>query len=164
MGITKATGALGNPVCLVGTAEQMADAILRYYRLGISSFLIRGFDPVGNTIEFGRELIPVSRPVRSISTSAQSPVCRLRRRRIAPVRISELPSLQWTRRSRGPVHLFRLAGTSARLAFVRVAVLCIRIDCLQCPDRPTPVAVDDGRDIEILAQELVRPEPDGAAR
>lgn len=58
MGITKATGALGNTSCLVGTAEQVADAILGYYRLGVSSFLIRGFDPVADTTEFGRELIP----------------------------------------------------------------------------------------------------------
>jgi alkanesulfonate monooxygenase len=58
MGITKATGALGNTSCLVGTAEQVADAMLRYYRLGITSFLIRGFDPVADTTEFGRELIP----------------------------------------------------------------------------------------------------------
>jgi alkanesulfonate monooxygenase len=42
----------------VGTAEQVADALLAYYRLGISSFLIRGFDPVSDTTEFGRELIP----------------------------------------------------------------------------------------------------------
>ena len=58
MGITKATGALGNTSCLVGTAKQVADAILDYYRLGITSFLIRGFDPVADTTEFGRELIP----------------------------------------------------------------------------------------------------------
>jgi alkanesulfonate monooxygenase len=58
MGITKATGALGNTSCLVGTAEQVADAVLAYYRLGIGSFLMRGFDPVGDTVEFGRELIP----------------------------------------------------------------------------------------------------------
>lgn len=58
MGITKATGALGNTSCLVGTPQQVADAILQYYRLGISSFLMRGFDPVGDTVEFGRELIP----------------------------------------------------------------------------------------------------------
>ncbi|MFM9939425.1 MAG: LLM class flavin-dependent oxidoreductase [Hyphomicrobiaceae bacterium] len=58
MGITKATGALGNTSCLVGTAEQVAAAILEYYRLGIDSFLIRGFDPVGDTTVFGRELIP----------------------------------------------------------------------------------------------------------
>src|SRR5262245_28467921 len=57
-GITKATGARGNTSCLVGTAGQVADAILAYYRLGISSFLIRGFYPVVDTTEFGRELIP----------------------------------------------------------------------------------------------------------
>lgn len=58
MGITRATGALGNTSCLVGTAEQVAEAVLGYYRLGVSSFLMRGFDPVADTTEFGRELIP----------------------------------------------------------------------------------------------------------
>ena len=58
MGITRATGALGNTSCLVGTPERVADALLGYYRLGVSSFLMRGFDPVADTIEFGRELIP----------------------------------------------------------------------------------------------------------
>jgi len=58
MGNTKVTGALGNTSCLVGTAEQVAAAILAYYRLGVSSFLLRGFDPVADTAEFGRELIP----------------------------------------------------------------------------------------------------------
>ncbi len=58
MPIAKATGALGNTSCLVGTAEQVAEAILRYYRLGIGSFLIRGFDPINDALEFGRELIP----------------------------------------------------------------------------------------------------------
>jgi alkanesulfonate monooxygenase len=52
------TGALGNTSCLVGTAEQVAQSILQYYRLGVSSFLIRGFDPFNDTVEFGRELIP----------------------------------------------------------------------------------------------------------
>jgi alkanesulfonate monooxygenase len=58
MPIARATGALGNTSCLVGTPEQVADAILKYYRLGVGSFLIRGFDPLVDTIEFGRELIP----------------------------------------------------------------------------------------------------------
>jgi hypothetical protein len=39
-------------------SEQVADAILDYYRLGITSFLIRGFDPLADTTDFGRELIP----------------------------------------------------------------------------------------------------------
>ena len=58
MGVTKVTGALGNTSCLVGTPAQVADAILEYYKLGIASFLIRGFDPVADATEFGRELIP----------------------------------------------------------------------------------------------------------
>jgi alkanesulfonate monooxygenase len=58
MPIARATGALGNTSCLVGTPEQVADAILKYYRLGVGSFLIRGFDPHNDTAEFGRELIP----------------------------------------------------------------------------------------------------------
>ena len=58
MPIARATGALGNTSCLVGTPEQVAAAILKYYRLGVDSFLIRGFDPFNDTVEFGRELIP----------------------------------------------------------------------------------------------------------
>jgi alkanesulfonate monooxygenase len=58
MGIATATGAVGNTSCLVGTPQQVGDAILEYYKLGVESFLIRGFDPVKDTTEFGRELIP----------------------------------------------------------------------------------------------------------
>src|SRR5262245_3316425 len=58
MPIAEATGAVGNTSCLVGTVEQVADAMLEYYKLGIHSFLIRGFDPLRDAIEFGRELIP----------------------------------------------------------------------------------------------------------
>ena len=58
MPIARATGALGNTSCLVGTAEQVAEAMLQYYRLGVDSFLIRGFDPFNDTVDFGRELIP----------------------------------------------------------------------------------------------------------
>jgi len=58
MPIAEATGATGNTSCLVGTAEQVADALLEYYKLGVHSFLVRGFDPFEDTIEFGRELIP----------------------------------------------------------------------------------------------------------
>ena len=58
MPIAAATGAVGNTSCLVGTAEQVARALLEYYRLGVHSFLMRGFDPLPDAIEFGRELIP----------------------------------------------------------------------------------------------------------
>ncbi len=65
--IAEATGAPGNTSCLVGTPEQVAESILRYYRLGIPAgggvsdvgyVLIRGFDPFNDAVDFGRELIP----------------------------------------------------------------------------------------------------------
>ncbi len=74
MGVAKATGALGNTSCLVGTPEQVADAIIAYYRLGVTSILIRGFDPFDDTITFGRELIPRIRTgVAAIDNATGSP-------------------------------------------------------------------------------------------
>ena len=58
MPIAEATGAVGNTSCLVGTPGQVARALLEYYKLGIHSFLIRGFDPLEDAVDFGRELIP----------------------------------------------------------------------------------------------------------
>lgn len=49
------------PPALVGTPEQVADALLDYYRLGISGFLIRGFDLRGDIEKFGEALIPCLR-------------------------------------------------------------------------------------------------------
>lgn len=59
MGVAEAVGAHGNTSCLVGTPEQVADAILKYYELGdLGYVLIRGFDPLNDAREFGEELIP----------------------------------------------------------------------------------------------------------
>ena len=58
MGIARATGAPGNTSCLVGTPEQVSAAVLEYYRLGIHSFLLRGFENPHDTVAIGRELIP----------------------------------------------------------------------------------------------------------
>ena len=59
--IAETVGATGNTTALVGTAEQVADAILSYYDLGVTTILIRGFDPLNDAIEYGRELIPLIR-------------------------------------------------------------------------------------------------------
>lgn len=56
--IAAATGAPGNTSALVGTPEQVADALVRYYDLGVSTLLIRGFDPLADARDYGRELIP----------------------------------------------------------------------------------------------------------
>lgn len=60
-GVAQLTGAAGNSTGLVGTPEQVADAMLEYYRLGVDHFLIRGFDPLGDAEIYGRDLLPVVR-------------------------------------------------------------------------------------------------------
>lgn len=56
--LAAATGARGNSTALVGTAETVARALVAYYDLGATSLLIRGYDPLPDAIEYGRELIP----------------------------------------------------------------------------------------------------------
>jgi alkanesulfonate monooxygenase len=60
-GVAQVTGAAGNSTGLVGTPEQVADALLDYYDLGVTTFLIRGFDPLDDAIAYGRDLIPLVR-------------------------------------------------------------------------------------------------------
>ena len=57
--IARETGGRSNTTSLVGTAEQVADALIKYYDLGIHTFLIRGFDPLPDTLAYGRELLPL---------------------------------------------------------------------------------------------------------
>jgi alkanesulfonate monooxygenase SsuD/methylene tetrahydromethanopterin reductase-like flavin-dependent oxidoreductase (luciferase family) len=46
-------GAQGNSTALVGTPEQVVDALLDYHDLGVTTFLIRGFDPLEDAIRYG---------------------------------------------------------------------------------------------------------------
>lgn len=59
--IARETGGRSNSTALVGTPEQVADALLAYYDLGIETFLLRGFDPLVDAVEYGRELLPLVR-------------------------------------------------------------------------------------------------------
>jgi len=61
LGITKLMGPAGNSTAPVGTSEQVAEALLKYYDLGVTRFLIRGFDPLEDVRDWGRELIPLLR-------------------------------------------------------------------------------------------------------
>ena len=61
MPIAAASGASGSTTCLVGTPRQVADSLLAYYDLGCSAFIIRGFDPLTDAADYGRELIPLIR-------------------------------------------------------------------------------------------------------
>jgi alkanesulfonate monooxygenase len=54
-------GAQGNSTALVGTPEQVADSLVDYHDLGITTFLIRGFDPLEDAVAYGRDLLPLTR-------------------------------------------------------------------------------------------------------
>jgi alkanesulfonate monooxygenase len=59
--IAKEIGGRSNSTALVGTASQVAQTLSEYYALGVTTFLIRGFDPLEDAIDYGRELIPATR-------------------------------------------------------------------------------------------------------
>jgi alkanesulfonate monooxygenase len=61
MKVANLTGAAGNSTALVGTPAQVADAILRYYDLGMTAVILKGFDPLEDAVEFGEKLIPLIR-------------------------------------------------------------------------------------------------------
>ena len=61
MPIASASGAAGSTTCLVGTAEQVADSLMKYFDLGCDTFIIRGFDPLQDAKEYGKDLIPLIR-------------------------------------------------------------------------------------------------------
>ena len=58
--IAAATGAAGNTTALVGTPEQVAEALLDYYDAGVTTLLIRGFDPLQDAIDY-QEVISLVR-------------------------------------------------------------------------------------------------------
>jgi len=58
-GLAAVGGAQGNSTGLVGTPEQVADALLDYYDVGVDHFLIRGFEPLQDAISYGRDLLPL---------------------------------------------------------------------------------------------------------
>ncbi|TDV39389.1 alkanesulfonate monooxygenase [Paraburkholderia caballeronis] len=60
-GIAALTRAAGNSTSLVGTPRQVADALVEYHRLGVTTFLIRGFDPLEDALAYGRDLLPLVR-------------------------------------------------------------------------------------------------------
>jgi alkanesulfonate monooxygenase len=59
--IAALTGAKWNSTSLVGTPEQVTESLLEYYDAGITTFLIRGFDPIEDALQYGRDLLPLVR-------------------------------------------------------------------------------------------------------
>ncbi|WP_405806703.1 LLM class flavin-dependent oxidoreductase [Streptomyces sp. NBC_01187] len=56
-----ASGAGGNTTALVGTPETVARALLDYVDIGVTTLLIRGYDPLDDAVDYGRHLLPLVR-------------------------------------------------------------------------------------------------------
>jgi alkanesulfonate monooxygenase len=59
--LAAATGAAGNSTALVGSPETVAQALLDYVDIGVTTLLIRGYDPYDDAIDYGRYLLPLVR-------------------------------------------------------------------------------------------------------
>lgn len=59
MPLATASGARGNSTALVGTPETVAKALLDYHEIGVTTFLIRGYEPFNDTVDYGRHLLPL---------------------------------------------------------------------------------------------------------
>jgi len=57
----KAVGGGGNSTALVGSPETVAAAILDYVEIGVDAVLIRGYDPLQDAVDYGRDLLPLVR-------------------------------------------------------------------------------------------------------
>ncbi|GAA2613102.1 LLM class flavin-dependent oxidoreductase [Streptomyces axinellae] len=70
-----ASGAGGNTTALVGTPETVARALLDYVDIGVTTLLIRGYDPLDDAIDYGRHLLPLVRQelAHRASASASAP-------------------------------------------------------------------------------------------
>ena len=60
-GISKYMGDGGNSSALVGTPEQVAESLVEYVKAGADKILMRGFDPLQDAIDYGRDLLPLVR-------------------------------------------------------------------------------------------------------
>jgi alkanesulfonate monooxygenase len=58
--LAAATGAAGNSTALVGTPEQVVDSLLDYIDIGVTTILIRGYDPLPDSEAYG-ELVRLTR-------------------------------------------------------------------------------------------------------
>jgi alkanesulfonate monooxygenase len=59
--LASAVGGGGNSTALVGTPETVAQALLDYVDIGVTTLLIRGYDPYDDAIDYGRYLLPLVR-------------------------------------------------------------------------------------------------------
>ncbi len=51
--LAAATGAQGNSTALVGSVDTVSEALLDYYDIGVTTFLIRGYNPYDDAVAYG---------------------------------------------------------------------------------------------------------------
>ncbi|MCX9192621.1 alkanesulfonate monooxygenase [Carbonactinospora thermoautotrophica] len=118
--LAAATGAPGNSTALVGTPETVAQALLDYVDIGVTTLLIRGYDPYDDAIDYGRHLLPLVRAEVERREREQA-----RARQTTPETASETASK--TTQPRDETAEVTGAGVGpARSAFPRVANLTER--------------------------------------
>jgi alkanesulfonate monooxygenase len=61
--LSAATGAAGNSTALVGTPEQVTESLLAYLDVGVTTILIRGYDPLEDAQAYGEVISLVRREV-----------------------------------------------------------------------------------------------------
>lgn len=72
MPLAAASGAQGNSTALVGTPETVAAAMADYVDIGATTLLIRGYYPLADAAEYGRELIPRVRAIVAERAAARA--------------------------------------------------------------------------------------------
>lgn len=70
---TQAVGGGGNSTALVGSPETVAAAILDYVEIGVDTVLIRGYDPLQDAIDYGRDLLPLVRQELAHRAATRAP-------------------------------------------------------------------------------------------
>ncbi|EJL34210.1 LLM class flavin-dependent oxidoreductase [Novosphingobium sp. AP12] len=65
VGIARATGFQKAASTIVGTPDTVVASLMRYYDLGVTRFLISGFDPMQDLCDFGNDLVPRLRALAS---------------------------------------------------------------------------------------------------
>lgn len=65
VGIARATGFQKAASTIVGTPDSVAASLMRYHDLGVTRFLISGFDPIDDLRAFGSDLLPCLRALAS---------------------------------------------------------------------------------------------------
>jgi alkanesulfonate monooxygenase len=71
MPLATATGAAGNTTALVGSPATVAQALLDYHDIGVTTFLLRGYDPYQDLDGYGEVITRVREGVAARERSGR---------------------------------------------------------------------------------------------